>query len=95
MNKLDIIYFIKVPPVNFGGLMESKRGDPYKMYNIKFVQPGSNFAQFSRINKQASNQNLKSLTQITKNRGNSPVSRRFGKVFFSDYRALEGATASK
>ena len=52
--------------MNFGGLMESKRGDPYKMYNIKFVQPGSNFAQFSRIKKQASNQNLKSQTKKQK-----------------------------
>ena len=39
------------------------------MYNIRFDQPGSNFPQLSIIKKQASSQNLKSITQKTKNRG--------------------------
>ena len=52
------------------------------MCNIKFVQPGLRFAQFSKSKKLASNQNLKSLTQKTKNQGNYQVSRRFGKYSF-------------
>ena len=42
---------------------KNQRWDPYKMSNIKFVQSGSNFAQFSNIKEQKNIQNLKSLTQ--------------------------------
>ena len=86
LNKLFIGHFTRVPPLNFGGLMESKKikgGDPSKMSYIKFVQSGWNFAQFSKFKKQASSQSLKSLTQKTKNRGNYQVFRRFGKYSFS------------
>ena len=39
------------------------------MSNINFVQSCSNFAQFSKLkNKQVLSENLKSLTQKTKNR---------------------------
>ena len=52
------------------------------MFDIKFVQSGSNFAQFSNMEKQTNIQNLKSLTQKTKNQGNYQVSRSFGKYSF-------------
>ena len=53
------------------------------MFNIKFVQTSSNFAQVRKIKKViTSSQNLKSLTQKTKNRGNYSVSRRFGRYSF-------------
>ena len=54
------------------------------MFDIKFVQSSSNFAQFSNIKKQTNIQNLKSLTQNTKNQGNYQFSRRFGKYSFSN-----------
>ena len=56
--------------------------DPYKIFDIKFVQSGSNFAQFSNMEKQTNIQNLMSLTQKTKNQGNYQVSRSFGKYSF-------------
>ena len=46
----QIEHFIKVPTLNFGGLMESKkiRGGALIKYLISIVQSGSNFAQFSK-----------------------------------------------
>ena len=48
-NRLDIIHFIRPPPsCEFWWITGIKKwkGDPYKMYSIKFVQPGSNLAKF-------------------------------------------------
>ena len=55
-EQLDISHFISIPALNFCWKMEAKKN--------------SYFAQFSTIKKYASNQNLKSLTQKTKNWGN-------------------------
>ena len=52
------------------------------MSDIKFVQTNSYIAQFSKIKRLTSIQNLKSQTQKNENRGNYPVSRRFGKYSF-------------
>ena len=57
-------------------------GDPHKIYYIYVVQFFCNFAQLKEIKKEASGQNLKSLTLKTKNRGNIQVSRMFGKYSF-------------
>ena len=72
--------FIQLETLNFGVLMESKKIKRWT--NIKFVQISSNFVQFRKIKKVTTSQKLKSLTQKTKNRGNYPVSRRFGKYSF-------------
>ena len=77
--------FYKGPPFDvfwFCNLPKIHRGDPYKMSNINVVQSYWNFAQLKEIKKLASSQNLKSLTQKTKNRGNNALSGRFGKYSF-------------
>ena len=53
------------------------------MSNINVVQSFWNFAQFNKIKKLASSQNLKSPTQKTKFWGNNAVSGRFEKFSFN------------
>ena len=77
--------FYKSPPFEFWWInrnQKNQRGDPCKMSNTEFVQTSSNFAQLSKIRKLTSSQNLKSLTQWTKNQGNNALSTRFGKYSF-------------
>ena len=52
------------------------------MSNINVVQSFWNFAQLNKIKKQASSQNLKSLTQKTKKWCNYVFSKRFGRYSF-------------
>ena len=56
--------FYKGPPLDFWFYWstQNSKGDPYEMTNINFVQSCSNFSQPSKIKKQASSQNLKSVT---------------------------------
>ena len=64
-------------------LREKFMGKIYKMSDIKSLsKQAQTLHSLAKLKKLTSSQNLKSLTQKTKNRGNYPVSRMFGKYSF-------------